>query len=154
MGHKILKDHAHTICQMFVGWRMSQDLELFATIPQGQLSIDILRATCTHESLGAIDTHIAGEISAWFRHRMTVHQIAESVILQAILTVQLKRTPQTSKRDCGVVFDWQCEGIIRTIDREYRSQLHEPHTWIPAAASNARTGTNKTLGPSCGSDGV
>ena len=57
MGHKILKDHAHTICQMFVGWRMTQDLEIFATIPEGQLTIDVLRGECKHESLGPIDTY-------------------------------------------------------------------------------------------------
>ena len=153
MGHKILKDHAHTICQMFVGWRMIQDLELFATIPEGELSIDILRGACTHESLGPIDTYIASEISAWFKHRMTVHQIAESEILQATLTVQLKRIPQKSKRHRGVTFDWHCDGFIRTDDREYRSQLHEPHTWIPPASRNQIAGTNKAVNPSGGSGG-
>lgn len=145
MGHKILKDHAHTICQMFVGWRMTQDLEMFATIPEGLLTINVLRGECTHESLGPIATYIAGEISAWFRHRLTAHEIEQTEILQAVLTVQLNRIPQTSKRHRGVTFDWRCDGLIRTFGREYRSQLHETHTWIPAATPNHKTGTNKTV---------
>lgn len=152
MGHKILKDHAHTICQMFVGWRMSQDLEMFATIPEGQLTIDILRGECTHELLGPIDTYIAGEISSWFKHRMSAHKIEESEILQAILTVQLNRIPQTSKRHWGVTFDWRCDGFIRTFDREYRSQLHEPNTWTPALTPNPKAGTNNPMNPSGESD--
>jgi hypothetical protein len=145
MGHKILKDHAHTLCQMFVGWRMTQDLEIFATIPEGQLTIDVLRGECKHESLGPIDTYIAGEISAWFKHRLTAHEIEQTEILQAVLTVQLNRIPQTSKRHRGVKFDWRCDGFICTIDREYRSQLHEPHTWIPAATPNPKAGTNNPM---------
>jgi hypothetical protein len=145
MGHKILKDHAHTICQMFVGWRMTQDLEIFATIPEGQLTIDVLRGECKHESLGPIDTYIAGEISAWFKHRLTAHEIEQKEILQAVLTVQLNRIPQTSKRHRGVKFDWRCDGFICTIDREYRSQLHESHTWIPAATPNPKAGTNNPM---------
>lgn len=154
MGHKILQDHAHTICQMFVGWRMSQDLELFATIPEGTLVIDVLHGSCTHESLGPIDTYIAGEISAWFLHRMVIHQIAGSDILQATLTVQLNRIPPTSERHRGVTFDWHCDGLIRTVDRDYRSQLHEPHTWIPAATSNLKAGTNKAVNSNGGPGGL
>ena len=151
MGHKVLQDHAHTICQMFVGWRMTQDLKLFATIPDGTLQIDVLRGACTHESLGPIDTYIAGEISAWFKHRLAMHQIEESDILQASLDVVLKRLPQKSKRHRGVTFDWHCCGFIRTADREYRSHLDEPHTWIPAATSNSIEGTNKPMDRSGGS---
>lgn len=151
MGHKILKDHAHTICQMFVGWRMAQDLEILAAIPEGQLTIDVLRGECQHESLGRINSSIASEISAWFKHRLTAHGIEQSEVLQAVLTVQLNRIPQTSKRRSGVTFDWRCDGFICTIDREYRSQLHESHTWVPAETPNPIAGSNNPLDQSGGS---
>ncbi len=151
MGHKVLKDHAHTFCQMFVGWRMSQDLSLFATIPEGELTIDVLQGTCTHDSLGTIETYIAGEISSWFKHRMTVHDVLLSDILEATLTVQLKRLPQKSKRHRGVTFDWCCDGCVKTTDREYKSQLREPHTWIPAMPRQQETGTNNPMAGSGGS---
>ena len=151
MGHKILKDHAHTICQMFDGWRMTQDLEIFATIPEDQLTIEVFRGECKHESHGPIDTYIAGEISAWFKHRLTAHAIEQSEVLPAVLTVKLSRMPQMSKRHRGVTFDWRCDGFICTIDREYRSLLHELHTWIPVATASLKTGTNKPMDRSGGS---
>ncbi|TVP96047.1 MAG: hypothetical protein EA381_17810 [Planctomycetaceae bacterium] len=118
---------------MFVGWRMRQDLELFATIPAGELKIDVLRGTCNHHSLGEIDTYIAGELAAWFEHRLAVHQISRVDILAATLTVQLERIDSKTNRHRSVTFDWHCVGLVSTADREYRSHLCETHAWVPAA---------------------
>jgi hypothetical protein len=91
MGHKVLQDHAYTFCQMFMGWRMFEDLGVLATLPDGKLTVDVLTGTCTHETVGPIDTYIAGEISAWFIHRLELHRIPVSDVLEAKLNVELKR---------------------------------------------------------------
>ena len=132
MGHKILQDHAYTFCQMFMGWRMADDLDVFANLPDGILTIDVLCGTCSHDELGSIETRIAPEIAAWFLHRLDEHRIPRSDIIDATLTVSMdRRIPlPTLKRD--ITYDWTCDGSFRTKDREYHARLSEPHTWLPS----------------------
>jgi hypothetical protein len=115
---------------MFMGWRMNDDLATFARLPDGQLSLNILEGTCAHSEAGSIETHIAKEIREWFRERLRRHNIPLSDVLAASLTVQMKNTlPSKHKR--GIMYDWTCDALIRTSDREYAAHLAEPHTWIP-----------------------
>ena len=74
MGHKILQDHAYTSCQMFMGWRMADDLDTFANLPDGTLTIDVLHGTCSHSESGPVQTHIAAEIAAWFSMAFAVRK--------------------------------------------------------------------------------
>lgn len=133
MGRKVLQDHAYVFCQMFMGWRMAQDLEIFASLPDGILTIDVLAGTCNHDSQGVVQTYIAGEISAWFTHQLEHLQIPSTEILKAMLTINLKRLPQPSKRKKGITFAWTCDAVITNVDREYTAHLSEPHTWTPMA---------------------
>ena len=57
VSHKVLKDHAHVFCQKFYGWRMQSDLETFAALPDGSLTVDVLAGTCVHE-LARCDRHL------------------------------------------------------------------------------------------------
>jgi hypothetical protein len=130
LGHKNLKDHAHVFCQMFFGWRMSEDLETFAQLPEGKLTIDVLTGSCVHDAHGPVQTYIAGEIGAWFRSQLTGRGISIADITEATLSVDLKRRP-TPKGKRGITFDWYANSTIRTADRDYTADLAEPHTWIP-----------------------
>ena len=117
---------------MFMGWRMGDDLAIFATMQDGMLTIDVLTGTCLHDTIGFVNTHIAGEISAWFLQQLEHHQIPISNIVAAGLTVRLIRIAQESKRKRGITFEWHCDGMVATVDRKYLAQLSENHTWIPA----------------------
>lgn len=130
MGHKVLKDHAHVFCQMFMGWRMADDLQMFAQLPAGQLHLNILEATCEHSVAGRIETHIASEIRAWFLHRLEEHRIPLQEVTLAQLLVHMKDTIESSHK-MGIAFDWTCDATIRTVDSEYHAHLAEPHTWLP-----------------------
>jgi hypothetical protein len=115
---------------MFMGWRMADDLETFAKLPDGELNINVLDAACEHSVAGKIDTYIAGEIKAWFLHRLQEHKIPLHEVTAAHLTVHMKnRIASSHKR--GISFDGTCDSTIRTNDREYSAHLAEPHTWIP-----------------------
>jgi len=117
---------------MFMGWRMGDDLETLATLPDGILTIDVLHGTCNHSETGCVQTHIAAEIAAWFLHRLHEHRIDRVDIVNATLTVHMTRVaPPKHKR--GITWNWTCDGLIQTSDREYRAHLAEPHTWIPMA---------------------
>lgn len=130
MGHKVLKDHAYVFCQMFMGWRMADDLSTFAELPDGILEINILDGTCSHSRAGPINTAIAGELRAWFLDRLQKHDIPIAEITRAELSVTMKNSiPSAHKR--GINFDWICEAKISTPDRDYSANLAEPHTWMP-----------------------
>ncbi|MBC7852623.1 MAG: hypothetical protein IAF94_04230 [Pirellulaceae bacterium] len=130
VGHKVLQDHAFVFCQMFMGWRMGDDLETLATLSDGQLCINVLEGSCHHSEAGCIQTRIAREIQAWFIDRLAKHKIQIEEIRTATLTVTMKNTI-SSKRKRGITFDWTCDGTITTVDREYKAHLAEPHTWLP-----------------------
>jgi len=130
MGHKVLQDHAHVFCQMFMGWRMADDLDVFAKLPEGRLLINVLDSTTEHSEVGRIGVRIAHEIHAWFLHRLNQHRIPLEDIKAAWLLVHIKNTVPT-KHKIGITFDWSCDATIVTKDREYSARLAEPHTWIP-----------------------
>ena len=131
MSKKVLKDHAFVFCQMFMGWRMQQDLGTFAELPDGLLQIDVLSGTCTHTDAGSVTTHIAGELNAWFLDRLNKHGIPATDIETAMLHVIMKNTI-ASKHKMGIAFDWTCDSkIVTTEGREFTAHLAEPHTWIP-----------------------
>lgn len=115
---------------MFMGWRMASDLSTFAELPDGQLAINVLDGTCDHSQAGRVETYIAGEIKAWFLDRLDKHHIPLSDIAAASLTVTMKNTIPSSHK-MGITFDWTCDAIIATADRQYSAHLAEPHTWLP-----------------------
>lgn len=114
MGHKVLQDHAYTFCQMFMGWRMQDDLAAFSKLPDGQLCINVLGGSCEHSKSGPLDTHIAGEIREWFLQRLATHHIPLSDIVAATLTVTMKSTIPTPHRR-GIAFDWTCDATISAV---------------------------------------
>src|SRR6185295_1207535 len=130
MRRKVLQDHAHVFCQIFMGWRMADDLHLFAKLPEGRLLINVLDSTSEHSETGVIDTHIAKDIHAWFVHRLHQHRIPLDEIKAAMLVVNIKKTVPVNHK-FGIAFDWTCKATIATTDREYSAHLAEPHTWIP-----------------------
>jgi hypothetical protein len=135
MGHKVLQDHAHVFCQMFMGWRMADDLETFSRLPDGKLLINVLDATCEHSEAGRIETHIAKEINAWFLERLQQHRIPLQDIVAAHLTIQMKTTPP-ARRKRAITFGWTCDATIHTKDREYFAHLAEPHSWMTVPDAN------------------
>ncbi len=110
---------------------MQQDLDTFAALPDGKLTVDVLTGSCTHEAHGSIDTYIAGEISAWFKRQLEEQGIPLTNIVSAVLFVKLVRVPPPKKKR-GITFDWHGRGIIKTDSREYSAELTESHTWIPS----------------------
>ena len=112
----------------FLGWQIQQDLDMFATLPEGKLTVDVLAGSCVHSESGLVNTYIAGEISSWFKHQITERGIPLSDIMPAMLHVELARSP-TSKKKRSVTFDWRGSGCIKTDAREYNAELAESHSW-------------------------
>ena len=114
---------------MFMGWRMADDLETLSQLPNGELRINILEATCEHSEAEKPQLRIADEIKSWFLMRLKKHRIPVHDIVEASLVVQMKNNiPSDHKK--GIAFVWTCNATIATSDRQYNARLAEPHAWI------------------------
>lgn len=131
---KPLKSYAHALCQMLIGWRMSEDLELFAQLPDGTLSVDVLTGSCVHSVAGELTTHIAPEMAAWFRLRLEIDGVPLSRIAEARVNADVTIVVEKRRRDRRVHFGWRCRSLIATPDSQYSSSLKEPHTWCSGLA--------------------
>lgn len=129
MRRKVLQDHANTLCQMFVGWRMAEDGGKLAAMGRGKFVVDILQGTATGEN-GVIELWIAGELNAWFRRRLREHHVEEASILEAVLEIVVDSSPVPNKRARGTTFNWDIRSRIRTEDAQYEGHLNEAHTWM------------------------
>ncbi|MDB4759754.1 hypothetical protein OAG34_00925 [bacterium] len=126
---KPLKSYAHALCQMLIGWRMQQDLNLFATMSDGTLTIDVLDGICIHDADGELDTYIASEMSSWFRHRLEADNIPVETISVTRVVARVSINTERRRRDTRVHFDWRCRSLITAAGRDFVSELSEPHTW-------------------------
>ncbi len=140
MRLKPLKSYAHALCQMLIGWRMQDDLTRFAQLPGGTLTVDALTGTCMHSVDGELTTDIGPEIAAWFRHRLDTDGIPVSAITIANVTADVHIATEQSRRNARVKFHWKCRSRITAGDREFTSELAEPHTWCSGAALNEDRG--------------
>jgi len=131
MRRKVLQDLANTLCQMLVGWRMGEDFERMAELPDGTLSFDLLQKTVRHDSDGELALWIMGELAAWLQARLAAEAIDPSRLLSAQMEVRFKIEPRPTKKDRIVVFDFDCRSVIATDEREYRGTLVERHEWRP-----------------------
>ncbi len=120
---------------------MQDDLNRFAQLSDGTLTIDVLTGTCTHSVHGKLSTYIGPEIAAWFQHRLDADRIPISAITVASVTADVHITTEQRRRDTRVKFDWKCRSLISTRDREFTSKLEAPHTWCSGKPRNEESGT-------------
>jgi hypothetical protein len=106
----------------------------------GALTVDALAGTCTHSVDGELTTHIGPEIAAWLRHRLNADGIPFSAITIANVTAEVHITTEQHRRDTRVKFDWKCRSLIATRDREFTSELAEPHTWCSGTSRKEECG--------------
>ena len=114
---------------MLIGWRMQDDLNRFAQLPDGTLTVDALSGFCSHSKVGEIETYVGPEIAAWLRHRLDTDGIPHSVVTFAQVVADVTITTERRRRDTLVRFHWHCRSLISTSDRDFASELTEPHSW-------------------------
>jgi hypothetical protein len=133
---KVLQDFANTLCQMLVGWRMAEDLELLAALPDGTLTIDVLAGTACHSVNGPVRLHIAGELKAWLEHRLSECRIERSEVETTLVIAGIRTDRIATNRKRIISFDFSVDSTIATAEREYRGKLCEVHRWHSRVRSN------------------
>ncbi|RNF85413.1 hypothetical protein EER27_06555 [Lysobacter psychrotolerans] len=114
---------------MLVGWRMGDDLEVLAVLPDGTLSIDALSGSASHDIAGDLQLYVAGELASWLAHRLSVHQIPLQAIAAATVTAKIRTDLLPTARGRIVCFDFFVQSAIVTGERSYIGKLHEVNRW-------------------------
>jgi hypothetical protein len=126
---KVFQDFANTLPQMLVGWRMAEDLEVLADLPDGTLSIDVLNGTATHSSNSQFSLRIAEELNAWLMQQMDAHNIPRQLLDGAILTADIRSNRIATNRKRIVAFDFECKSALTSGEKTYTGSLAEKHAW-------------------------
>ena len=129
MRRKILQHFADVFCQMFVGWRMGEDVDALSKINHGQIYIDVLRGQASLAAEQPLNIWVAGELQAWFASALEKHNIPIEAIREAKLLVDINASTTERKRAAVTVFDFACQSAISTDEKTYESSLNESHTW-------------------------
>ncbi len=137
MRRKVLQDIANTLCQMMVGWRMGDDYELMAELPDGTLHFDLLNKTAAHSAGNSSALWITGELSAWLEHRLSVEKIDRNKMVHATLEVRYATSRIRTNRKKIVSFDFECRSSLQTDELEYCGIVVDRHAYHQRVASNA-----------------
>lgn len=129
MRRKVLQDIANTLCQMFVGWRLGDDYEKVAELPDGTLDLDLLAETANHSSGVTPALWITGELSAWLKHRLEVHNVPLSSIKVVRLAVTYTTDRIKTNRKKILSFDFSCRSVVETDESQYIGNLVEKHAY-------------------------
>jgi hypothetical protein len=129
MKLKALQGIANTLPEMLVGWRMSEDLDRLADLPDGVLRIDVLREVAVHSKAGPVELHIVLELSAWLRERLTALDIPVSQLNEVRVEADIRTDRIATDRKRIVSFDFDCHSRVATAERAYEAQRKETHKW-------------------------
>jgi hypothetical protein len=133
---KVIQDFANTLCQMLVGWRMADDLEVLASLPDGRLSVDVLSGSAGHSVQGELSLHIALELQAWLADRLSAFKIPAEALRAAVVLADIRTDRIATNRKRVISFEFSVESTITVEGREYRGRLVEAHQWHQRVPSN------------------
>ena len=109
MRRKVLQDLVNVFCQMFVGWRMQEDLSRLIELGDTQITINILDGSAFLQENIPVQLYIAKEINAWFLNRLTEVNIPASGIVSATLSIDQKVRLEETKTKRVAHFNFDCE---------------------------------------------
>lgn len=113
---------------------MGDDLETLSELPDGELTINALTGEATHSVVGPLQLWVAGEIQAWFKHRLEVSGIPAQEVHKASIAATINTGRIATKRKNVVSFDLTVASRIETSDAAYVGKLKETHKWHQRAA--------------------
>ena len=129
MRRKVIQHYADVLCRMAIGWRMGNDLEKLAELPDGALRFDLLNGSAVHSVAGEVDLCIAREMQGWLKTRLLSDHIPQHGIREAEIRLESRTNRIGTDRKKIVSFDWNCESRIATDEKTYEGRLSEAQTW-------------------------
>lgn len=120
---------------MLVGWRGADDIWKIAALPDGTISIDLLRRTANHTTVGDLELYLTRELAAWLDHRLSTLAIPKIQITAATVNAAYRTDRIKTNRKKVVSIDWAVESLIATDEAQYVGRLTEVHQWHSHAAT-------------------
>jgi hypothetical protein len=114
---------------MVVGWRIGEDVEKIANLPDGKIVFDILSGTATHSSGVDPDLWVAKELQVWFEARLKALNVPVTEVEAATLEVAVMTDRIKTTRKSLVSFDFECHSSVVTANKNYLGNLVEKHTY-------------------------
>ncbi len=114
---------------MFMGWRMADDLETLAALPDGTIHLDLLRGSAEHSETGTLNIHVTAEIKEWLRCACEKDGVDYSALKSAALWVDVDTSKIATNRKRIVCFDFDATSKLKTDEAEYSAQVSESHKW-------------------------
>ena len=124
-----MQDITNVLCHMVVGWRMGDDYETIAELPDGRLSFNLLIGSVVHSNGTSPSLWIAGELHAWLGARLAKENIPIAELQAASLDVDFRTDRIKTDKKKIVSFDFECHSVLETSEKKYEGKLVERHTW-------------------------
>ncbi len=129
MRRKRINHYADVVCRMFMGWRMAEDLETLAALPDGRIHLDLLTGSAKHNESGSLNLHIGGGIQAWLREECEKDGIDFNALRSADLWVDVDTSKIATNRKRIACFNFDASSKLTTDEAEYTAQVSESHKW-------------------------
>ena len=129
MRRKRLNHYANVVCNMFVGWRMGDDLEVLSELPDGKITVNLLTGNAYHFEVGEIDLWIPKELQAWLQDQSKKEGVDIGGIESAILEVDIDKNKVATNKKKVVMFHFDCNSLFTTSEACYSGALKEVHKW-------------------------
>jgi hypothetical protein len=125
MRRGLLQDFANTACQMFVGWRIWNDLPRLLAVGEGVVEIDLLTAETLLAGRPVEPLSIGHEIRSWLRERIEAEGVPAGLVTSARLTVAFAVADRPGRSPGHVQrrLLFRCESAVVAAGRTYASVL-------------------------------
>lgn len=114
---------------MFMGWRMADDLETLAGLPDGRIHLDLLTGSAEHDGAGSVSMCITREIQTWLRQECEKDGVDYGALQSADLWVDTSTSRIATERKRIVCFDFDATSKLTTDEAEYSALASESHKW-------------------------
>jgi len=128
MRRKRLKHYTDIFCDMFTGWRLSnEDIKTLQNFENGELCLDFLNEKLyfNNDELRE-ELYILKEISAWFKENLQKDNIEISKIQKAFLLMDSfpkECEPKPKSRTKRIVqMNVNLIAVVQTDEKEYRTE--------------------------------
>jgi len=131
MRRKRINHQVDIFCEMFSGWRLSNDLETLIELKKGHLYLDFLNNSIKlNGELWHKEFHMLNEIAAWFDKDISDYKIDKHLIKEASLSVDfdvsVKERKSKSRTIRDIELNLQTKGKITTDEEEYTAEKNYP----------------------------
>ena len=131
MKRKRLKHFTDVFCEMFTGWRCSDDdINTLLNYNDGELKIDLLNNGIYFDCNKInINLYIFGEIKKWFMENIDKEKIDINKILEAYIKINNKTVEEPISKKTNtkrkIKMDIKIMGYIRTDEKEYKTEKNK-----------------------------